>query len=313
MTAPQYTETNLIDNWDGSGTPWPNFESRNGTPVVYWVIHTTEGDGGMDLVRYMAGAEVSYHYVVDNDGTVYDLVDTDDASWSCLGDNPRTINAVFGTSFAAWTRQDWLNNCGNAIPIMAWLCAQDLHKYGIPPVLSLGPNYTPIDSGVVDHRYFTVVVQDGNTHTDVGDGFPGDVFNAHLQAAYAALAEPASTPTPAPSPAPIPAPPAPTQTGAPPVADPQSIANANDGIDATGHQLPWRIVHLLREATIGDLSTQTDGDVEVPNASSSLYDQVATLAKILTRRYKGKDVFDLLAEIHDTVVTPPTPSVTPPA
>jgi hypothetical protein len=87
------------------------------------------------------------------------------------------------------------------------------------------------------------------------------------------------------------------------MADPASIQNALDGTDGT-QVLPWRVVHLLRDAAIGDLSTQTDGDSEAANVSASLYDQVVTLAKILTRRYKGKDIWDMVCEIHDAVVTP---------
>ena len=83
------------------------------------------------------------------------------------------------------------------------------------------------------------------------------------------------------------------------MADAQSVANDNAGVDGNGKQLPWRSVHLLRDAQIGDLSTQSDGDAEGPNISSSLYDQTTTLAKILTRRYKGKDVFDILCLIGD--------------
>src|SRR5262249_27396325 len=83
------------------------------------------------------------------------------------------------------------------------------------------------------------------------------------------------------------------------MADAQSIQHANDGIDASGRPLPWRLVHMLREAEIGDLSTTTSGDGEGPNATSSVYDQVGTLTKILSRRYKGHDVFDMLALIGD--------------
>lgn len=203
-----FREVNLINDWDGQGTPWPNFQSRNGSRPVYFTIHTTEGAGGMDLVRYMAGAEVSYHYVVGNDGTVYDLVDTDDASWSCLSDNPITINAVFGPSFSNWTRQQWLDNMAHGIQVMARICAQDLVKYDIPPTVSLGPHYTTIPTGVVDHRYFTVVARDGNTHGDVGDGFPVDIFTAAVQSAYTQLTAPATpAPTPAATPTPAPAPP----------------------------------------------------------------------------------------------------------
>jgi len=87
------------------------------------------------------------------------------------------------------------------------------------------------------------------------------------------------------------------------MADAVSIQNALDGTDGS-KMLPWRVVHLLRDASIGDLSTQTDGDAETANISASLYDQVVTLSKILTRRYKGKDIWDMACEIHDAVVTP---------
>lgn len=85
--------------------------------------------------------------------------------------------------------------------------------------------------------------------------------------------------------------------------DAQTISNDNNGVDGGGRRLPWRIVHLLREAKIGDLSTQTSGDAESPNVSASLYDQVVTLAKILTRRYNGKDIWDMVCEIHDRTVS----------
>lgn len=86
------------------------------------------------------------------------------------------------------------------------------------------------------------------------------------------------------------------------MADAQSVQNALDGHDGNNQRLPWRVVHLLREAQIGDLSTQTDGDQEGPNESTSVLDQVTTLAKILTRRYNGKDIWDMVAELHDAVV-----------
>lgn len=92
------------------------------------------------------------------------------------------------------------------------------------------------------------------------------------------------------------------------MADAQSISNDNTGVDANGTGLPWRIVHLLRDAQIGDLATQSDGDAETSNVSSSAYDQTVTLAKILTRRYKGHDIWDavmLLAD-HFQLLDPPT-------
>jgi len=89
------------------------------------------------------------------------------------------------------------------------------------------------------------------------------------------------------------------------MADAVSVSNDNNGVDGGGRRLPWRVVHLLREAQIGDLSTSVDA--ENANVSSSLYDHVTTLAKVLTRRYKGKDIFDMVAEIHDHLVAAENP------
>ena len=83
------------------------------------------------------------------------------------------------------------------------------------------------------------------------------------------------------------------------MADANSISNDAAGQDAQGNLLPWRIVHLLRDAQIGDLPNQTDGDAETSNISASEYDQIVTLAKILTRRYKGHDIWDAVMLIGD--------------
>lgn len=83
------------------------------------------------------------------------------------------------------------------------------------------------------------------------------------------------------------------------MADANTISNDNNGVDGNGNQLSYRVVHLLRDAQIGDLSTQSDGDAEGPNVTSSIYDHVTTLAKVLARRYKGHDVFDILCLIGD--------------
>jgi hypothetical protein len=86
------------------------------------------------------------------------------------------------------------------------------------------------------------------------------------------------------------------------MADANSVTQALAGHDENGNRLAYRVVHLLREAQIGDLPTQTDGDAEDANETSSALDQVVTLAKILTRRYNGKDIWDMVAELHDAVV-----------
>ena len=177
-----FREFNLIDGY-------PNFQSRNGQKPRLFILHTEEGGMlGKDLADWMANNSVSYHYIVDNDGTAYDLVDTDDASWSVLDANDYTINLVFAGSFVAWSRNEWLANMENGIKIAAYICAQDCHKYGIPPVIRVGGSANgysslPTNDGVTDHYGITVGLHIG-THIDVGPGFPWDVFDSYLQQFY---------------------------------------------------------------------------------------------------------------------------------
>ncbi len=177
---PQFTEINVI----GTRPISDNSESREGTKIDLFLLHTTEAGGGENLIAYMEMmADRSYHYVVDDDvhgDTVYDLVDTDLASWSAKGANHRSINLAFGYSTASWTREQWIANARNAIRIAAWLAVQDCRKYGIPLVVN-SPPYRKT-AGISDHKFATVMLpQTGNTHTDVGPGFPWDLFAADVK------------------------------------------------------------------------------------------------------------------------------------
>lgn len=177
-----------------------NHQSRNGVKVDSFMLHTQEGGGGNaaaeNLAKWFQNANnVSYHYTISqaSDGgvTVVDCVDTDRAAWSVLSANSRSINLCFAGSRAAWTRAQWLANAGKAIDVAAYLAVQDAEKYGFTPNV-IAPPYTGRLPGISDHRYVTKVLGDG-THTDVGDGFPWDVFAAAV-AMYAGTAptEPAA-------------------------------------------------------------------------------------------------------------------------
>lgn len=176
---PAFNETNLI----GVNSISNNEESRDGYAPRLFVLHTEEGGmEGVDLADWMAANSVSYHYIVDDDGTVFDCVDTDDGSWSVLDPaNEFTINLVFAASYADWTRQQWIDNMGNAIKIAAWLAVQDCLKYGIPIQVLVGNSYSklPTTNGITDHKGITVGLGIG-THVDVGPGFPWDLFLAYL-------------------------------------------------------------------------------------------------------------------------------------
>lgn len=206
----------------------PNNEARGGTKPDLFLLHTEEGGpvkGGADrLARWLGNPtnQVSYHYTVSQDPddggvTVVDVVDTDRASWSVLSANRRSINLVFAGSRAAWSRTDWLRN-RRAIEVAAYLAAQDCTKYPTIPKRVIKPPYGP-PGGVSDHRYVTRWLNIG-THTDVGDGFPWDVF----EAAFLRYAH--GVPPAPPIPTPPVDPPAP-----PPKTDRQLLEDINTKLD----------------------------------------------------------------------------------
>lgn len=166
MGKPQYTE---LERYGRSS------QSRNGHAVTNFLLHTQEGDGSAEsLAAYLNDPNhgASYHYTL-RDAIVCDVVDTDLASWSVGDANAFTINLCFAGSYASWSRAEWLTR-RNDIRIAAWLAVQDANKYDFSREV-IKPPYGVEREGISDHRYVTDVIGWG-THTDVGSGFPWDVF-----------------------------------------------------------------------------------------------------------------------------------------
>lgn len=74
--------------------PSPNFHAGRPRPPSFAVIHIA--DGGPKLthtVEHLSkpAAQVSAHFVVGRDGTIVQLVDTDDIAWHCKGWNEASI------------------------------------------------------------------------------------------------------------------------------------------------------------------------------------------------------------------------------
>ena len=178
VARPEFREINVIDKRAISGKS----QDRRGTKIDLLLAHTSEGDGGEGLIGFMERKGVSYHYLIDNDrdgNTVWDLVDTDRASWSVLDANNRSINYVIGRSFVRWSRQEWVDNARNAIRIMAWLMVQDARKYHIEPRV-IAPPYPVGPPGISDHKFVTQRLRIGD-HTDMGNNFPWDLLEADVR------------------------------------------------------------------------------------------------------------------------------------
>ncbi|MEU4709521.1 N-acetylmuramoyl-L-alanine amidase [Nocardia salmonicida] len=151
--------------------------SSRSRPPVNFLLHTEEGNASADsLARYCDGRNgVSYHYTL-RDGILATVVDTDYASWSVLDANAFTLNLCFAGSRSGWTRADWLAR-ERDIEIAAFVAVEDCRKYGIPPVVVAPPYHET--AGISDHRYVTDCLGIGD-HTDVGPGFPWDVFTNYV-------------------------------------------------------------------------------------------------------------------------------------
>jgi hypothetical protein len=153
--------------------------SKRSRPPINFLLHTEEGNSTAEqLARYCDGShDVSYHYTL-RDGIVYDVVDTDQASWSVLSANVFTINLCFAGSRAGWSREEWLKR-ERDIEIAAYIAVQDARKYGFSTEVIAPPYNGAARPGISDHKYVTQKLGIG-THTDVGDRFPWDVFIGYV-------------------------------------------------------------------------------------------------------------------------------------
>lgn len=159
--------------------------SRYGAKPSMFLIHTEDGNqGGKDpgaLATWMKGqGDRSYHYIVNGDGSlVINPVDPNQSAWSVGPQgNSQSINAVFGGSWANWSRDDWLGQRREAIRTMATLAVQNAQQYGIP--LDMLSNDKT--SGIGGHSWVSEHLG-GTDHTDPGPGFPWDVFQQDIAAA----------------------------------------------------------------------------------------------------------------------------------
>jgi len=71
----------------------PNYGSRHGREVQNIVLHCTESSTARSAINHFLrrSSKVSAHYIIDRDGTIYQMVNEDDMAWHCRGTNENTI------------------------------------------------------------------------------------------------------------------------------------------------------------------------------------------------------------------------------
>lgn len=137
----------------------PNFGGRNGWKPDMIVNHITAGSTAVGALATLCnpGREASAHFVVDRDGTVYQLVSLDRAAWGNGTSNTVTDNRYYGRSKLGVVRTRHVNanlytisiehvcvSCGTLTA--AQLAASiELHRHIIAEVKRLYGMTIPVD------------------------------------------------------------------------------------------------------------------------------------------------------------------------
>ena len=156
-----------------------NYSSRGGSPILKFVIHTTQGwenspNGMYDCAHYFQGnVSASAHYMNDNyhPNLVVAGVYEQYSAWTQGGMNPWCIS-LEQCALAEWTRAYWLNSRGTLLHCTAALVRQVCDANHLPiRALSASEAQDSWTKGVCQHRDFG---SKGGGHSDCGDGYPID-------------------------------------------------------------------------------------------------------------------------------------------
>lgn len=161
---------------------------RGSRPVSLIALHTAEGARtarSLGSYFYQPSTQASSHVGIDA-VEILQYVPYQYAAWTLRSGNPISDNAEM-CAFSRWSRAQWLSTtpvdgCENPRQMLrnaaSWTRARAAAR-GIPL-----NRLTPVQVsqgvwGVIDHYAWTVGMSDGS-HSDVGTGFPWDVFFSDL-------------------------------------------------------------------------------------------------------------------------------------
>lgn len=123
----------------------PNFSSRNGASIDMIVMHFTDGPTAQGAIsRFLNPAEqVSAHYIIDRDGSIYQMVRDSDKAWHAKAAN-RTSIGIEHVSMPSWGMASAQE--ASSIALVNWLVA----TYRIPTARILGHRFAPGNIGTTD-------------------------------------------------------------------------------------------------------------------------------------------------------------------
>ena len=146
--------------------PSPNYGSRYGWKPDIIVNHITAGSTASGALATLCNParEASAHFVVDKDGTIYQLVALDRAAWANGTSNVATDNRYYGRSKLAAVRDRRVNAnlytisiehvcvSGGALTAAQLVASIELHRYIIAEVKRIYGVTIPVDRAhIVGH------------------------------------------------------------------------------------------------------------------------------------------------------------------
>jgi hypothetical protein len=152
----------------------PFSSARGSAPVRLVVVHTAEGARTVESLGawfQRSSTQASSHAGID-DCRIETYVEYARAAWTVRNGNPISDNVEL-CGFAAWSREEWLNNHPNMLKLTAqWIRERCLAR-GIPIKKLTPAEVAAGKAGVIGHVDWTLGMKDGS-HTDPGPGFPWD-------------------------------------------------------------------------------------------------------------------------------------------
>lgn len=116
----------------------PNHSSRNGARIDKIVLHCTEASLASTLAEFQKpdGRQVSAHYVIDQNGDIYQMVSDSDRANHCMGANESSIGIEHvGSETDSLTAPQATASAA----LIRWL----LEQYQIPRASVFGHDFTP--------------------------------------------------------------------------------------------------------------------------------------------------------------------------
>lgn len=145
--------------------PSPNYREGRGTNRIEGiVVHSTEGSG-KGALNWLTSkqSKASAHYLIEENGTVHNLVDDKDTAWHVGKSNSRFL----GIEVAGYANKPGASFTEQEYDGLARLTTHLLGKHGLAR------------DKVVSHEWITKNIG-GTTHTDPGKNFDWNKFNAYL-------------------------------------------------------------------------------------------------------------------------------------